>query len=396
MTYEYKVRDALGKTHEGTLEASSPEDAAQQLRRDGFEVLALEEEEGRPLVARRVPRSAIIYTTAQLSIMVDTGITLSSALAGIIAQEDNPTLRKVLDDLRKSVEAGGDFSSALAKHPKQFNQTYVSLVRAAEATGTLGEMLDRIAGYLRKEVETRSRVRAALAYPGVMMCAAVAVTVFLLTFIMPKFTPLFQSRGDQLPAPTKILMGLSGAILGYWYLWILLVAALVVAFYFGKRTEQGRVAWDWVKIHCPLVGKTYRKVVISRSIRTLATMIAAGVPVVESIQLCGEVAGNIHYKNMWGKVLDQVTAGQRINEALAGNPLMPNVLVQMIASGEETGKLDYVLNRVSTYYDQEVEAALKTTTSLIEPILIIIMGIVVGGIGLSLLLPIFSLSRRPG
>lgn len=395
MTYDYRVRDPMGQTLEGTLEAASLEDASQQLRRDGFEVINVAVHAEQPLWTRRVTKNEIIYTTSQLSIMVDTGITLSTALAGIIAQEENPTLRKVLVDLQESVEAGGDFSSALAKHPKQFNQTYVSLVRAAEATGSLGEMLERIAGYLRKEVETRGRVRAAMAYPTVMMVAAVGVTIFLLTYIMPKFIPLFESRGASLPGPTKILMGISTVLLGYWYLWVLLLVALIVAWIVGRRTQQGRAAWDWVKIHCPLVGKTYRKVVISRSIRTLATMISAGVPVVEAIELSGEVAGNIHYKKMWDHVLDQVTAGQRIHDALAGNPLMPHVLVQMIASGEETGKLDYVLERVSNYYDQEVEASLKTTTSLIEPIMIAVMGVVVGGIGMALMLPIFSLSRHP-
>jgi type IV pilus assembly protein PilC len=395
MTFQYRARDALGNVHEGSLDAANPEEATQQLRRDGFEILTLEEQETLAILRRRVTKTEIIYTTSQLSIMVDTGITLSAALAGIISQEENPTLRKILGDLQQAVEGGGDFSTALAKHPRQFNQTYVSLVRAAEATGTLGMMLERIANYLRAEVENRGRVRAAMAYPVVMMCVAIGVTIFLLTYILPKFIPLFESRGAQLPTPTKILMGVSSVLLDYWVLWLILAVVLVLGFIFGRRTEQGQVAWDWFKMNCPLIGKTYRKVVISRSIRTLATMIGSGVSVVESLELCGDVAGNIHYKRMWNRVVEKVTAGQRINEALAGNPLMPNVLVQMIASGEETGKLDYVLERVSSYYDEEVQAALKTTTSLIEPIMIAFMGVVVGGIGMALMLPIFSLSRRP-
>ncbi|NLE39936.1 MAG: type II secretion system F family protein, partial [Pirellulaceae bacterium] len=389
ITYQYRVRDPLGNTHEGSVDAVSLEDAARQLRQDGFEIVALDEQKDSPLFRRRVTKREIIYTTSQLSIMVDTGITISAALSGIISQEENPTLREVLEDLRQSVEAGSDFSSALAKHPTQFNQTYVSLVKAAEATGTLGRMLERIAGYLRREVENRGRVRAAMAYPTVMVCVAIAVTIFLLTYILPKFIPLFESRGADLPGPTKILMGVSTVLLNYWVVWALLAAALVAGFIFGKRTEQGRIAWDWFKLNCPLTGKTYRKVVLSRSIRTLATMIAAGVSVVESLELCGEVASNIHYKRMWDRVVEQVMAGQRIHDALAGNPLVPSVLVQMIASGEETGKLDYVLERVSDYYDQEVEAALKTTTSLIEPLMIAALGFVVGGIGMALLLPIF-------
>jgi len=222
---------------------------------------------------------------------------------------------------------------------------------------------------------------------------AVGVTIFLLTYILPQFKPLFEARGDLLPKSTKIMMAASTFLLGYWYVWVMLIVLLVVGFVLGKRTARGRRVWDWVKISLPLVGPTYRKVIISRSIRTLATMIAAGVSIVDSIRLSAEVAGNCHYEKLWMEVLDRVTAGKRIQESLAGNPLLPSVLVQMISSGEETGKLDYVLERISSYYDQEVDAVLKTTTSLIEPIMISIMGVVVGTIGLSLLLPIFSLSK---
>jgi type IV pilus assembly protein PilC len=393
MSFAYRVRDPLGNLLSGTLDAASREDASQQLRRDGFDVLELEEDGNLALLRRRVSKNEIIYTTSQLSIMVDTGITLSAALAGIVEQEENPTLRKVLVDLRESVESGEDFSTALARHPKLFDRTYVSLVKASEASGTMGAMLDRIAGYLRKEVETRSKIRASMAYPAVMMVMAAGVSIFLLTYILPQFKPLFEARGDLLPKSTRIMMAVSTFLLAYWYVWALLVVLLVVGFVLGKRTERGRRMWDWVKISLPLIGPTYRKVIISRSLRTLATMIAAGVSIVDSIRLSAEVAGNCHYERLWMDVLDRVTAGKRIHEALVGNPLFPSVLVQMITSGEETGKLDYVLERVSSYYDQEVEASLKTTTSLIEPIMIAVMGVVVGTIGLALLLPIFSLSK---
>jgi len=395
MTYQYRVRDPLGNVHNGTIEATTLEDATQQLRRDGFQVLDLEEEDDAGLFGRRVSKNEIIYTTSQLAIMVDTGITLSAALTGIVAQEQNPSLRKVLDDLKTSVESGDDFSTALARHPKLFDKTYVSLVKASEATGSLGAMLDRIAGYLRKEVETRGKVRAAMAYPMIMMVLAIGVTVFLLTYILPKFTPLFKSKGTELPGPTRVMMSLSDVILGYWYLWlggaVLLSAALLIA----RRTQPGRRALDLLKINLPILGPLFRKVAISRSIRTLGTMLEGGVPMLDALKLCADVSGNYHYEQLWQVVRDQVTAGRRICEVLIDNSLFPHVLVQMIASGEETGKLDYVLQRVSTYYDQEVDTALKTATSLIEPIMIGIMGVIVGGIGLALLLPIFSLSRQP-
>jgi type IV pilus assembly protein PilC len=234
-----------------------------------------------------------------------------------------------------------------------------------------------------------------MAYPCVMMLLAVGVTIFLLTYILPKFIPLFKAKGTDLPGPTKLMMAISDVITVYWYVWAASLAVAAAVYVLSRRTENGRRWLDFVKIHLPILGPMFRKVTISRSIRTLGTMLASGVPMLEALRLCGEVAGNYHYEQVWQQVRDQVTGGKRICDVLAGNRLFPRVLVQMISSGEETGKLDHVLERVSGYYDHEVETAIKTATSLIEPIMISVMGVVVGGIGLALLLPIFSLSRQP-
>jgi type IV pilus assembly protein PilC len=393
MPFQYRVRDPGGNVHEGTSEALTLDEASQELRNEGFQVLSIEETEEGGLFPKRVSKNDLIYVTSQLAIMVDTGITLSAALAGILQQETNPTLKKILRDLKQSVESGEDFSTALARYPRQFDKTYVSLIKASEATGTLGPMLERIATYLRKEVEMAGKVRAAMAYPAVMLVLAIGVTVFLLTFIMPKFTPLFASRGTKLPAPTKLMMALSDSMMHHWYLWILGVMALIVGFVYGRRTTLGRQILDWVKINLPVVGTMFRKVTISRSIRTLGTMLESGVPMLESIRLAGEVSGNVFYERLWQTVLDEVTGGKRVCEVLQQSPLFPRVLVQMISCGEETGRLDSVLERVSTYYDREVETAVKGATAMIEPIMISVMGVIVGTIGLSLLLPIFSLSK---
>jgi type IV pilus assembly protein PilC len=393
------AKSSSTKIGNSSVSAATRGEVAAALRHDGIvtaSVDAAQEEEIGSLFPRRIRKYDLIYVTNQLAIMVDTGITLSTALGSIVAQEENPTLRAVLADLKKRVESGDDFSSALAEYPKVFDKTYVSLIRASEATGKLGEMLNRVSLYLRKEVETRGKVRAAMAYPAVMMVVATAVTIFLLTFILPKFAPLFQSRGKSLPAPTRFMMGASDLMINYWYAWLIGVVALVAGFIYGKRTEPGRKAWDWVKINTPIIGPMFRKVAISRSIRTLGTMIGSGVSMLDSLRLSAEVSGNYYYEQLWLGVLEQVTSGKQICETLAGNPLFPPVLVQMISAGEDTGKLDEVLERVSNYYDQEVDMSLKTATSLIEPLMITFMGFIVGGIGLSLLLPIFSLSRNPG
>ena len=234
-----------------------------------------------------------------------------------------------------------------------------------------------------------------MTYPMIMMVLAAGVTIFLLTYVMPKFMPLFKLRQTQLPAATLVMMSVSEVIIDYWYLLLAGAGAIVGGFLYGRRTPAGRRILDWIKINSPVVGTMFRKVTISRSIRTLGTLLANGVPVIEAIKLAQAVAGNYYYEMIWQKVQEEVTGGKRICEVLRSTPLFPNVLVQMISAGEEAAKLDLVLEKVSTYYDSEVETTLKATTSLIEPLMIAMMGVVVGTIGLALMLPIFNLSRQP-
>lgn len=395
-SYTYSARDPLGKLIAGTLEVESRDEALLRLKRDGLQVVEIDEEaDGFELLPRRIKQAEIIYVASQLAVMVDTGINLSIALGSIAEQEANPALKDVLFDLRNRVEGGEDFSSALARHPGQFDKTFVAMMKAAEETGRLGEMLDAVAGYLRGQLETRQKVRASLAYPSIMAVLAVAVTIFLLTYILPKFEPLFSRKGVKLPRPTVIMMTASDLLLDYWPLWIVLAIVGTLAFFVGKRTEAGRQALDWVMINLPIVGPMVRKVTISRSIRTLGTMVASGVSMLDAIRLTAEVSGNYYYEKIWLRVLDEITQGNRIVDALKHEPLLPPTLVQMIGAGEETGKLDTVLAKVSGYYDREVETSLKATTSLIEPLMICAMGFIVGGIALGLLMPIFQLSR-PG
>lgn len=394
LNFAYKVRDAVGKSSEGKIEAASREEAAAKLKKDGLSLLELtEEEEGFDLFAKGIKQSDIIFLTSQLAIMVDTGITLSVAMENIAAQEENKTLKKVLLDLKERVEGGEDFSAALSRYTKYFDKTYISLIKASEHTGTLGTMLESIADYLRKQLETRQKVMASMAYPGIMLTLAVGVTIFMLTYVLPKFTPLFNRKGMKLPIATKFLMAASDSLLNYWYLWIIGIVALILAYVFGKKTEAGRKFLDKVMLNLPIIGPLTRKVIISRSMRTLGTMIGAGVSMLDALRLAAEVSGNIYYEQIWMHVLDQITQGKRVAESLGGSKLFPSTLIQMIASGEETGKLDKVLAKISVYYDREVDSSIKAATSMIEPILIVGMGGVVGTIAMGLLLPIFQLSK---
>ncbi len=395
LTFAYQAHDPLGEMVEGTLEVGSREEALSRLKREGLNVLELEEQAASfELMPRGIRQAEIIFTTNQLAVMVDTGITLSQALGSIAEQEGNPALRKLLLDLKSSVEAGDDFSTALSRHPKQFDKTYISLIKASEQTGTLGEMLDTVAAYLRSQLETRQKIRAAMAYPGVMAALALGVTVFLLTYILPKFEPLFSRKGVKLPSIAIFLMSASNLLLNYWPYWLAGFIAAILTFVFGRKTEPGRKIIDWLKINVPIIGNMSRKVTLSRCVRTLGTMVASGVSMLEAIKLTAEVASNWYYEQAWMRVLDEVTQGQRISESLQDErDLFPSTLVQMIDAGEETGKLDVVLAKVSSFYDKEVETSIKATTSMIEPLMICAMGVIVGTIALGLLLPIFQLSR---
>jgi type IV pilus assembly protein PilC len=345
------------------------------------------------LFPRRVTRKEIVYLTDQLAVMVDTGITLANALGSINEQIDNPTLAGILADLKQRVESGEDFSTALARYPKIFDETYVQLVRASEVSGALGEMLQRICDQGRRDLEARGKVRAAMAYPAVMMLASIAASVFLLVYIFPKFTPLFAGRGIALPTPTRVMMAISDSLITYWYLAVTLPVALAGGVAWFSKTAWGREVTDHAKLTLPVLGAMFGRAALSRSLRTLATMITSGVPMLEAIRLTGQVAGNQVYKHAWNEVAEAVTCGQQIHEVLRRRPQFPPSLVQMIAAGEQTGRLGGVLHRVSEFYDRELDAAIKAATSVIEPIMVCFMGVVVGSIAMALLLPIFTLSR---
>lgn len=395
MSMPYQASNSIPGGRGGNVRGAAAGDAQSKLIGTGLQVTGTHEAAsvGLQIFAPRVRKIEIADITSQLGLMVDTGINLSVALQGIAEQTKNATLRRTLESLKTSVDSGEDFSSSLARFPRMFDETYVSLVKASEQTGSLGAMLDRIATYMRKEAETWSKVRSALAYPTIMLVMAVGVTIFLIAFIFPKFAPLFERKGVKLPRPTMILMGVSDAFTEYWYLWIIALAALVGALVAAKTTEVGRLVWDWLKIYCPIVGTVQRKVIVGRSLRTLGTMLAGGVPLLDSLQLCSRVAANTYYQRLWSDVSQAVTEGRRITDALMESPLLPPTIVQMIGSGEEAGKLDRVLERISIYYEREVENALKTATTIIEPLMIAVMGVIVGSIAMALLLPIFTLSQ---
>ncbi len=402
MQFVYQARDAAGNVREGKIAAESSEAATQQLRQDGMYLLSLQ-----PMTAdgdggsislfqKRISRTDIVYLTNQLAIMIDAGVPLAGALASLGGQSEHPTLKATLEDIQKRVEGGDEFSVTLERFPKYFDRTYVNLVKASEASGTLGQMLERIAVQLRGELETRQKVKAAMMYPAAMSLMCVGVSIFLLTYVFPKLTPMFASKQMDLPGPTSLMIWLSDALLNYWYVFLVASGALAGGFLYARRQRWGRIALDWLWLQLPILGPLSAKVSIGRSLRTLATTINSGVPMLESIELTAGVANNVFYEDCWRGVGEQITSGKQIHEALEGNRLFPATLLQMIASGEATGKLGIVLNKVSDYFDREVDNAIKAATSMLEPMMVALMGSVIGTIALAMLLPIFKLSGQGG
>ncbi|HBL41848.1 type II secretion system F family protein [Gimesia sp.] len=398
MQFTYTARNTSGQNQTGELVAESREEAVAKLRQEGLYLLALDESDASSAnttsIARkkRVPRKEIIYFTNQLAIMVDAGVPVATALEGISKQIENPVLAEILAHIQKSVESGSDLSAALADFPRQFDRTYVNLIKASEASGTMPQMLNRIAAQAEEEQETIQQVKGALIYPAIMLVMCVGVCIFLLTYVFPKLMPMFASRGAAIPGPTKAMIMVSTAMTTYWYLIILFLAALAGAFCYVRNQAWGKSAFDWILIRLPVFGSMLKKLAISRSIRTLATTVNAGVPMLEAIELSSGVTDNVHFKQSWMEISELVTTGKQIHEALEGKTLFPPTMQQMIASGESTGRLGMVLNKLSDYFDREVKIAIKSATTLIEPIMVVCMGSIIGFIALSMLLPIFTLS----
>ena len=398
MRFIYQAKDSQGSLRSGELNVDSLEAATTQLRQQGLFVVSLEEaaavsaRSGPSLFAKKITKRDIVEFASQLAVMVDAGVPISSALEGLVGQTDVPSMKTMLTSLQESVQAGENLSGALSKYPKHFDKAFVNLVKASEASGQLGPMLERIAVQYRTESETRSKIKGALIYPASMVTMCVGVVIFLLTYVFPKLMPMFAGREKDIPGPTKFLLALSTSMTTYWPWYVGVTTAVIVGSVVLSRQRAGRIFLDWIKIHLPPFHVLSRKVALSRSLRTLSTTLNAGVPMLEALQLSAGTSNNHFYESCWNHVSEQVTTGRQVHEALQGQALFPKMVVQMIASGEKTGRLGNVLEKVSDYLEREVANTVKTVTSLLEPLIITVLGSAIGGIAIAMLLPIFKLS----
>jgi type IV pilus assembly protein PilC len=337
-------------------------------------------------------RKDILHFTSQLAVMIRAGISLQDALEAIGSQHDNAKFKAVICDLKLHIEEGNSFSQALAEHPQVFNNLYINMVAAAEASGSLSDMLQKLAEYLDQETETRSQIKGAMVYPAIIAVMAVSVTVFLLCFVLPRFTTIFRGKEDLLPLPTVILMASSAFLRHWWFVIVPAIGAALWGFYFFINTTAGRAWWDRTKLILPLIRTLCRSLYITRGLHTMGVLTRAGVPILNTISITAHISGNVLYKEMWLGVYEEVRQGKKIAAALARYTLMPSSVVQMIRSGEDSGNMADVLRDVSAFYGRELKTVIKTVTSMIEPIMIVCMGCLVGFIAMSIILPIFKMS----
>ncbi len=403
-TFAWKARDASGKQICGSQSAATVAEVAGQLRSKGLFVTAIdpepllrpdvaEQEDTASVVDKRVKRDEVIAFCQQLAVMLDTGVPLSEALEALSQQTKHRDFRTVVDGLHQDVRSGEALSTAMARRRKVFPRIVVSLVRASELSGTLPLMLERVSGYLSRERKTLRQIKGAMAYPIIMGATAVAVTAIIVTFVLPRFAKIYEMRATTLPWPTRALLAISDAITGTWMYWLpaLIIAAIAVVLWY--RTRTGRRFIDLLKLRLPILGPMSAQLYTTRASRTLSTLLAAGVGVLDAIGICRDVTNNVQFDRMWVDMEQNIRNGHPLSDAVFDSPHVPSYVASMIASGERSGRLPHVMDRVAGFADEELEARVKKVGGLIEPVMILVMGTVVGAVAIAMLLPIFSMSR---
>jgi len=393
-TFVFKAVDLAGAPANGTVDADDKQSVADQLKGRGLIVLDVAEKGGSKEISfgpKRVKSSDLTIMTRQLATMVSSGMTLLRTIYVLEDQTESKTLKETLVSVRKDVEAGLQFSDALGRYPKVFSPLYVAMVRAGETGGVLEEALMRTADQLEKDESLRRQVKSAMAYPIVVMSFAGLVLLGLVAFIVPVFVGVFKDFGGELPKITQFTVSMSKLVTGQWYLLLGGGAGIVFAFKRWKSSQTGRPQWDAFRLKIPFkIGMVVQKVALARWSRTFSALISAGVPILQAIDITGKTAGNAVVERAMGDVIDSVKRGGTIAEPLKAAPVFPSMVAHMIGVGEETGALDTMLSKVADFYEDEVDAAVKALTSILEPIMIVLVGAIVGFIVIAMYMPLFK------
>jgi len=395
-TFVYNAVDPTGRAIKGKVDADNEQVVLAKLHEQHFHIVSVNEARaGMKLAlggkAGKVKLQSLVVFSRQFATMIDAGIPIIKCLDLLESQTKDEALKAVLNTTRKDVKGGLSLTDAISKHPAVFSKLYVNMIRAAEIGGILDVILDRLAGFLEKEMEIRGKIKSAMMYPTIVLVFAFIMVAALLTFVLPKFKEIFSSMNVDMPPVTQALFNASDWFRAYWYVVVLLGIGGSLAFKQYDKTTKGHYNIDKLKLKLPIVGDLSLKLSISRFTRTFGTLIASGVPMMRSMEIIGETSGNAVLAEAVANARVSIREGAKISAPLASSGLFPAMVTHMIDVGEETGRLSEMLTKVSDFYDDEVDAMVKGLTSMIEPLLIVFMGVLVGFIAISVMSPIFKL-----
>ncbi|MBN2061847.1 MAG: type II secretion system F family protein [Deltaproteobacteria bacterium] len=399
--YLWVAETKKGKKLKGELEAASEQIAISQLKKRNLKILKLKPKpkdifENIAFMQPKVTNKDIVIFTRQFSTMIDAGLPLVQGLNILADQAENPTFRRILKQLTKDVEGGSTLAEAMKKHPKVFNDLFVNLIAAGEVGGILDTILQRLATFIEKAEELKSKIKGALTYPIVVLAIAFIVIAVILIFVIPVFQDMFASFGSALPAPTQLVVNMSDFMKGNIHYVIGAFVVLVFLFKQYRNSKGGRKTTDEIALKLPIFGDLLKKTAVARFTRTLGTMLQSGVPILDSLEIVAKTAGNVIIEEIIYEVRSSIAEGQTIAEPLSENDVFPGMVIQMIAVGEATGALDVMLEKIADFYDKEVDTAVDALTSMLEPLLMLFLGGAIGGLVVAMYLPIFSMAGAVG
>jgi len=400
--FAWEGKNRGGGAVSGEMEAPSEAFVLAQLRREQIQPLKIRKKTGDlgirlPWKAeKKVGGKEMAIFTRQFATMIDAGLPLVQCLDILGLQQENPTFKKVILKIKEDVESGSTFADALSKHPKVFDSLFVNLVAAGEVGGMLDTILSRLADYIEKAMKLAKKIKGAMVYPSTILAVAVVVTVVLLVYVIPIFAKMFSDFGQALPGPTQFVLALSDFTRKYFLLVIVFIFLLVMAFRWYYRQETGRRNVDRLLLRLPVVGSLLQRIAVARFSRTLGTMVSSGVPILESMDIVAKTAGNKIIEEAILKARVSISEGKTIAEPLTDSKVFPPMVTQMVAVGEATGALDAMLNKIADFYDDEVDSAVEAMTALLEPMLMVFLGVVIGGLVIAMYLPVFKLAGAVG
>lgn len=399
--YKWVGETRKGRTVKGELEAADEKIARLQLKRRNLQVKRIKEKpkdlfENISFLQPKVKKKDLVVFTRQFSTMIDAGLPLVQGLSILAAQTANPTFRRILQEVVRDVEGGAGLAEALGRHPKVFNDLYVNLVAAGEVGGILDNILQRLANYIEKAEKLKTRIKSAMTYPMVVVAIAIVVIAVILVFVIPVFEEMFRDFGSALPLPTQLVVDMSRFVKGHIHYILGAMVLMGLLFKLYRKSKSGKKSTDALALKLPVFGPLLKKVAVANFTRTLGTMISSGVPIIHALEITAKTSGNVVLEEVILEVRSGISEGQSIAEPLSENDIFPSMVIQMISVGEATGALDTMLEKIADFYDDEVDAAVDTLTSMLEPLLMVFLGGAIGGLVISMYLPIFKMAAALG